>query len=84
MKYIETHILQAIAWYPFNTATVDIIEEVYGTEHHQSYIDEKTDLLNKRGLLWFFGQLDGPHRRRLCTAIEQKYLGYLDDNECKS
>ena len=79
MKYIKPHVLQAIAWYPFNTAHVDIIEEVYGTEHHQSYIDEKTALLNKRGLLWLFGQLDSPHRRKLCEAIEHKYMAYLED-----
>ena len=84
-KYIKTHILQAIAWYPFNTAHNDIIRTVYGTNHHEKYIEEKTDLLNKRGLLWFFGQLDGPHRRRLCSAIELTYLDYLVRHEgCKS
>jgi len=84
MKYIKPHILQAIAWYPFNVAHADIIEEVYGTEHHKNYIDEKLDLLQKRGLLWFFCQLDGSHRRRLCVAIEEKYISYLEDHKCES
>ena len=84
MKYIKPHVLQAIAWYPFNVSHDEIIEKVYGTDHHQRYIDEKTDLLNKRGLLWFFSQLDGLHRKRLCLAIEDKYSKYLEKVECES
>ena len=84
-KYIKPHILQAIAWYPFNTSHDEILKTVYGTGHHKNYIEEKSDLLHKRGLLWFFGQLDGPHRRRLCSAIELTYLDYLERHEgCKS
>ena len=81
MKYIKPHVLQAIAWYPFNTAHNDIIRTVYGTNHHEKYIEEKTDLLNKRGLLWFFGQLDGLRRERLCMAIEQQYWKYLEEHD---
>ena len=81
MKYIKPHILQAIAWYPFNISHEEIIEQVYGTDHHKKYIEEKLDLLHKRGLLWFFCQLDGLHRERLCLAIEQEYREYLEEHD---
>ena len=81
MKYIKPHVLQAIAWYPFNVSHDEIIEEVYGTGRHKNYIAEKTDLLKKRGLLALFGKLDGLRRKRLCRAIEQHYLKYLEEHD---
>ena len=78
MQHIKPRLMQAIAWYPFNTSHAEIIEQVYGTGHHGNYIEEKLGILRDRGILWFYGQLDNSHRKVLCQLIENKYSDYLN------
>jgi len=70
--------LQAIVWYDFNVNKDIIIKEIYGEDHHPRYLREKMDLLNRRGLLWVYGQLDDLHRVRLIAAMYARYRSDAD------
>jgi len=83
LEFIKPHLMQAIAWYPFNESYTDIIDNVYGEGHHESYIAEKLGILTKRGLLFFYTQLDTHHRNVLCELIEIKYKKYLHGEVAK-
>ena len=65
--------IQGLMWYDYNVSKVEQISAIYGDEHHGNYTDEKLDLLNRRGSLWLWGQMDGYHRNRLVKAIYKKY-----------
>ena len=70
--------LQAFTWYDFNVHKDIIIDEIYGKDHHENYLEEKMDLLNKRGMLWVYGQLDDFHRVRVITAMYARYRSDTD------
>ncbi len=63
----------ALMWYDFNVSKVDQINEIYGEDHHPNYIEEKLDLLIKRGILWVYGQLDCHHRKVFIEAVYNRY-----------
>ena len=65
--------IQALMWYDYNVSKTDQIHEIYGDKHHWSYLEEKVDLLERRGLLWLWGQLDAYHQKKCITAIYKKY-----------
>lgn len=65
--------ITALMWYEFNVHKDTIIKEIYGMDHNEGYIDEKVKLLNRRGILWVFAQLDGSHRKRMVKAIIERY-----------
>ena len=64
--------MQMCMWYQFNVDPDDILEATYGLGHDERYIEEKRQVLSK-GLLSFFAQLDGAHKRQLATQILAKY-----------
>ena len=65
--------IDGITLYEYNVAHVDIISEIYGDDHHKNYLEEKLDLLNKKGILYLWGQLDGFHRKQLIRAMYARY-----------
>lgn len=65
--------IHALMLYEFNVHKDTIINEIYGDNHAESYLQEKLSLLNKRGILWVYGQLDGEHRKYLIDAIYKHY-----------
>ena len=77
MSRVQPEIVQSIAWYRFNTGVGEIISQVYGEDIDIGYRKEKEGILRDRGLLWLFCQLDGAHRNRFCSAIEDRYLNYI-------
>ena len=66
-------IVHALMLYDYNQHKDLIIEAIYGAGHHDNYYEEKLSLLNRRGILWLYGQLDDYHRRKLMEAVLLKY-----------
>ena len=65
--------IQALMWYSYNVAHETVIKEIYGEEHVERYLEEKIDLLTKRGILYLWGQLDERHRERMIKALYKRY-----------
>ena len=76
-KTIKPEVIQALAWYRWNTGTFQIIEDIYGTGHHERYLEEKESKLIERGLLFLYCELDGSHQQKLVDAVEAKYADYF-------
>ena len=79
MSSLEEHELegaaaiQALMWYEYNVDHETIIKEIYGDKHVGGYLDEKLDLLGRRGVLYLWGQLDSYHRERMIKALYKRY-----------
>ena len=54
-----------------NASGIEIFEAVYGTGHHESYINEKMSFIKNLNRLW--GALDTAHRNRLVEVAQAKY-----------
>jgi hypothetical protein len=52
--------------YVYGTAPSKVVRDIYGDEHHPSYLKEKERLVVDLPRLW--GALDREHRERLCEA----------------
>lgn len=52
--------------YVYWTAPGKVVRDIYGDEHHPSYLKEKERLVGDLPRLW--GALDREHRERLCEA----------------
>lgn len=65
--------IQALIWYEYNVPHTDIIREIYGEDHHELYLEEKLNLLSKRGINYLYGQLDEYHRNRFVVAMYARY-----------
>jgi hypothetical protein len=65
--------VHALMLWEFNVSHCDIIKEIYGDNHREGYLREKLESLNKRGLLFLYGQLDGVHRKRFIKAMYKAY-----------
>jgi len=74
---VKTEVIQALAWYRHNTSTRQIVEDIYGPDHHGGYLEEKEATLNERGLLYLYCYLDGNHQRKLAEAVEKRYAEYF-------
>tara|TARA_B100001013_G_scaffold331809_1_gene247647 strand:+ start:5175 stop:5453 length:279 start_codon:yes stop_codon:yes gene_type:complete len=66
-------VIHAFMLYDYNQHKDIILEAIYGLNMSEGYMEEKLDLLNRRGLLWLFGQLDGSHRLALLKAVLKQY-----------
>jgi hypothetical protein len=75
-----TQAIQCMVWYHYNTASKHGIEAVYGPDIHESYAVEK-ELVWRKGLSAFFGELDGDHQERFVQAALDKYMPQLEARE---
>jgi len=80
------NLLQAAMWFEWNVDHATILDVAYGPHHVGDYLEEKAARLRKGGLLHLYGDLDNEGRRRLVTAIINRYhdVGYpaiLDGGE---
>lgn len=62
----------AILTYLYNTSPMRMVEDVYGTEHHQDYLDEKAKLFRERPV-YAIGMLDTEHRHRLFRIALERH-----------
>ncbi len=76
------NLIKAVNWYGYNQIPSVIIEEVYG-DIHQTYADEKLDLLKRMGILYLFNALDKEHKVRFVRAVQARYPELLTLEESK-
>ena len=66
--------IEALSLYDYNTSARKIVDDVFGDlDHHPHYLEEKVGYLVDRGILNFWGKLDGEHRLKLADAVRRRY-----------
>tara|TARA_R100000963_G_C4603195_1_gene76171 strand:+ start:473 stop:727 length:255 start_codon:yes stop_codon:yes gene_type:complete len=65
--------LKGAMWYQFNTPHQEILKAIFGEGLHENYYAEKQENLQKRGLLFLYGEVDEGGRKRLVEAIFDRY-----------
>jgi len=66
-------VVHALMLYEYNVHKDIILEAIYGDHLAEGYYREKLELLNTKGILYIYGRLDNPSRRRLVKAVLLKY-----------
>ena len=65
--------IYALMTYEYNVAHEIIVREIYGSDHSDGYLQEKEDLLGRRGILFLNGLLDRAHKGTLATMALHRY-----------
>lgn len=72
-------ILGRVYRFPHNVNLTDLVGEVYGrTETNKSYLRSKVKLIERKGLTWWWCELDLAHQHRLAGLIIKRYPELVD------
>jgi hypothetical protein len=73
MNLEDAHVaIMALAMYAHNTAPVDIVSSLF-PNCGKTYLDEKCDILQQHGIMFYLGWLDKSAQRTLVKLALDKY-----------
>jgi len=74
-----TKVLDFVYRFPFNVSPVKVVETVYGRDASDSYVQSKLDLIERRGFMYWYCDLDLVNQKRVAQMMIDRYGSKLTD-----
>lgn len=72
-----TRVLNFVYKFPHNVSHEDLVDAVYGKEISNGYRKEKLDLIQRRGVTYWFNDLDLANQAALAQMMVDRYGDHL-------
>lgn len=73
-----TRVLNFVYKFPHNVSNEDLVDAVYGKEISNGYRKEKLDLIQRRGVTYWFCDLDLANQNALAQMMIDRYGDHLE------
>lgn len=71
-------VLNFVYRFPHNVSHEDLVDAVYGKDANSGYRKEKLDLIQRRGVTYWFNDLDLANQRLLAQMMIDRYGDHLE------
>jgi hypothetical protein len=75
VRMFGREVVDRVVKFMYNRSPIEIFEAVYGSGHHESYVEEKLHAM--KNLVHWWGSLDNEHQH----VLVQKAWNYYDTDE---